>query len=62
LGTGARVQELRRFEAKHFRPENNRLVLPPSQVKGKRSYRIIYLTECAKEIVAWLGGPRDRCS
>ncbi len=49
--TGARVQELRVIEARHLDAANNRLVLSPSEAKGKLRHRAIYLTPLALEIV-----------
>jgi integrase len=49
--TGARPQELRKIEARFFDPVNNRLVFPPSEAKGRKYHRVIYLTERACEIV-----------
>jgi integrase len=56
--TGSRVQELRKIEARFFDAENNRIVFPPKEAKGQKSYRIIYLTPRAREIVARLAGER----
>jgi integrase len=47
--TGARPQELTRIEIRHM--ETGRLVLPPNEAKGKKSIRIIYLTDRASEII-----------
>ncbi|WP_152053031.1 tyrosine-type recombinase/integrase [Tautonia marina] len=52
--TGARVQELRILEAQHVDLGHGRIVLPPSKAKGKKHYRVIYLTDRAKAIVARL--------
>jgi integrase len=52
--TGSRVQELRKIEARYFDPENNRIVFPPKEAKGKKHYRIIYLPPRAGEIIARL--------
>ncbi len=49
--TGARVQELRQFEARFVDLANGRIVLPPSKAKGKKYHRVIYLTERARAIV-----------
>lgn len=50
--TGARVQELRKIEARYYEPAANRIVFPPSQAKGKKHHRVIYLgSERAAEIV-----------
>jgi integrase len=60
--TGARVQELRKIDARFVDFSNGRIVLPPKQTKGKKYYRVIYLTERGREIVERLvrerpGGP-----
>lgn len=52
--TGSQVQELRKFEARFVDMESRRIALPPSKAKGKRHYRIIYLTGRAREIVEQL--------
>ncbi|MCE9530572.1 MAG: site-specific integrase [Planctomycetes bacterium] len=49
--TGARVQEVRLVEAAHFKPERGRIDIPPTEAKGKKRWRIIYLTKHAEEIV-----------
>lgn len=50
--TGARVQELRKIEARYYEPAANRIVFPPSQAKGGKHHRVIYLrSERAGEIV-----------
>jgi len=51
---GARPQEIRKIEARLFDAENSRIVFPPKEAKGKKYYRIMYLTPRAKEIVARL--------
>jgi len=54
--TGARVQELRKIEARFHDPANQRIVFPPKEAKGKKHHRVIYLgTDKAKETVARLG-------
>jgi integrase len=51
--TGARVQELRKIEARFFEPAENRIVFPPSESKGGRYHRVIYLgSDRSREIVA----------
>lgn len=47
--TGCRPQEIRVIEAKHLR--EGMVIFPPSEAKGKRKARVIYLTDAAKEIV-----------
>lgn len=49
--TGARPQEARVIEPKHVDLENRRVILPPSQAKGKRFPRVIYLTDQGLAIV-----------
>ena len=56
--TGARVQELRRIEARYLDLASSRIVFPPRQAKGKKYYRVIYLTERAGEIVKRLAEAR----
>ena len=57
--TGARPQELRTFEARHVEVEQNRIVFPPSEAKGKKRHRVIYLgTDRARAIVRRLCGER----
>jgi integrase len=51
---GARPQEIRKIEARFFDADNSRIVFPPKEAKGKKYYRIIYLTPRAKHIVARL--------
>lgn len=60
--TGCRPQELVRVEARHVDAANSRWVLPPGESKGKRSARIVYLSDAAAEITrrlceANLSGP-----
>jgi integrase len=50
--TGARVQELRKIEARFVDPANHRIVFPTKESKGKKYHRVIYLTYRASEIVA----------
>lgn len=52
--TGGRVQELRQLEARFVDLATGRVVLPPSKAKGKKSHRVIYLTDRAREIVSRL--------
>jgi integrase len=47
--TGARVQELRKIEARYV--QESRVVFPPKESKGKKYSRVIYLTERGKEII-----------
>lgn len=50
--TGCRVQEVRVLEARHYKADRGRFELPPSEAKGKRRWRLIYLTPRAAEVVA----------
>jgi integrase len=52
--TGARVQELRKIEARFLDMDTGRVVFPPKQAKGKKYHRVIYLTDRAQEILARL--------
>ncbi len=49
--TGMRPQEIRAIEAKHFEEQHERIVFPPSEAKGRRLPRVIYLNEKALEVV-----------
>ena len=49
--TGARVQEVRLIEAAHYKPERGRVEIPPGQAKGKKRWRVIYLTDQADGIL-----------
>ena len=49
--TGCRVMEARILEASHFDEEHHRFVLPAKQSKGKKTPRVIYVTDVAAEIV-----------
>jgi integrase len=53
--TGARVQELRKIEARFFDAANGRIVFPPREAKGKKHHRVIYLgSDRARQVVAEL--------
>lgn len=52
--TGARVQELRKIEARFLDAGSNRIVFPPKEAKGKKYHRTIYLTPRALEILSRL--------
>jgi integrase len=56
--TGARVQELRKIEARFPDLPTGRVVFPPKQAKGKKYHRVIYVTDRAKEILARLADER----
>jgi integrase len=49
--TGCRVQEVRVIEADHFQSDRGRVELPPALAKGKKHWRLSYLTPRANEIV-----------
>lgn len=49
--TGCRVQEVRLIEARHVRADRGRIELPPTEAKGKKRWRQIYLTPRAEDIV-----------
>jgi integrase len=60
--SGARPQETRIIEARHFSKERQRLEIQPAEAKGKKRWRIICLTADAAEIVErlaakWPEGP-----
>jgi integrase len=57
--TGARPQELRKIEARYYDPDSGRIIFPPRQAKGKKYYRVIYLTPRAREIVSRLRATRS---
>ncbi len=57
--TGARPQEARSIEAGHLNADRCRLEIPPAEAKGKKRWRIIYLTPRAAEIVKRLS--RQHC-
>lgn len=48
--SGCRPQESLRVEARHVDAANQRWVIPPSEAKGERITRIVYLTDVAFEI------------
>lgn len=48
---GCRPQEARRVEARHLKLEHHRVEIPPPEAKGKRRWRVIYLSDRAEEIV-----------
>jgi integrase len=49
--TGARPQEAAALQAHHVEPSLRRIVFPPSQAKGKRYPRVIYLNDAAFALV-----------
>lgn len=52
--TGARPQEVRHIEPRHVELENERIVFPAEESKGKRVKRVIYLQGIALEIITRL--------
>lgn len=56
--TGSRPQELRKIEARFFDADHSRIIFPPKEAKGKKSHRVIYLNERAREIVSDLSKER----
>jgi integrase len=56
--SGMRPQEIRKIEARFFDAAASRIIFPPKEAKGKKYYRIIYLTPRAKDIVAGLAESR----
>ena len=51
LFTGARPQESRVVEARHYDKAHNRLVFSRYESKGEKRQRVIYLNDTAQEIV-----------
>lgn len=49
--TGARVQEVRLIEPKHVNLDRGRVEIPPDKAKGKKRWRIIYMTPEAEQVV-----------
>ena len=49
--TGARPQEARHVEPRHFNAAFARFDIPPQEAKGKKRWRVIRMTEKASEIV-----------
>jgi integrase len=52
--TGCRPQEARHVEARHVRLDLQRVEIPPAEAKGRKRWRVIYLSKAAAEIVARL--------
>lgn len=48
---GCRPQEARHIEARHVKLEKHRIEIPPPEAKGKRRWRVVYLSAKAAEIV-----------
>jgi integrase len=51
---GCRPQEARLIEARHLKPEHHRIEIPPAEAKGKKRWRVIYLSDKAFAIVSRL--------
>lgn len=51
---GCRPQEARRIEARHLKPDQRRVEIPPAEAKGKQRWRVIYLSDAAFEVVTRL--------
>ncbi len=49
--SGCRPQEAKRVEARHVELDQHRVVFPPAEAKGKKRWRIIYLTARAEEVI-----------
>ncbi len=48
---GCRPQEARLIEARHLKLAQHRVEIPPAEAKGKRRWRVIYLSDAAAAIV-----------
>ncbi|AWM39185.1 site-specific tyrosine recombinase XerC [Gemmata obscuriglobus] len=48
---GCRPQEARRIEARHAKLDQFRIEIPPPEAKGKKRWRVVYLSDKALEIV-----------
>lgn len=63
--TGCRPQEVLAVEARHVDPDGGRWVFPPDEAKGKKSHRVVYLTDIALDVTRrlaarWPEGPLFR--
>lgn len=54
--SGCRPQEARHIEARHVKLGKHRVEIPPKEAKGKRRWRVIYLSPTAEAIVTRLMG------
>ncbi len=60
--TGCRPLEARMLEARHIDLENDLIVFPPSEAKGRKTERVIFLTAvsqgiCERLVQQWPDGP-----
>jgi integrase len=60
--TGCRPLEARTIEARHVDLENDLVLIPPSEAKGKKTERVIFLTAvsrgiCKRLAEQWQSGP-----
>ncbi len=49
--TGCRPQEVKGIETRHVELDKHRVSFPPAEAKGKKRWRMIYLTPRAEEII-----------
>jgi integrase len=55
---GCRPQEARLIEARHLKAGQHRIEIPPLEAKGKKRWRVIYLSDKALELVTRLAESR----
>ncbi len=55
---GCRPQEARHIEARHLKLDQHRIEIPSLEAKGKKRWRVIYLSDKAEEIVIRLAATR----
>ena len=55
---GCRPQEARHIEARHLKLEHHRIEIPPTEAKGKKRWRVIYLSDAATDVVKRLAALR----
>lgn len=51
LHTGARPQEIKAIEKRHYQKADSRIKFPKAEAKGKKRKRFIYLDDTAREII-----------
>jgi len=56
--TGCRPQEVKKVESHHVQMEKHCIVFPPTEAKGKKRWRVIYMTPRAEQIIANLQATR----